>query len=195
MLADWGKLRWPFGLENSRAWEIVARPWTREALPHARSLSWEATQSIVALTDEEKRLIRQYRLQEVPVYGKLMREVAVAFREQMHTTYLAVCQNPDVLAKTGAPSGTALVKIGVSGDTDRRLRDLNDHHFAKIFGLKFHMYATQRWSSQDEALARETRALEWALANTTRASGEYFFMSPKQVTDATMQVKPPKRVQ
>jgi hypothetical protein len=195
MITDWGKLRWPFGLASSRAWEIVERPWTREALPNARSISWEATRSIVALTDEEKRLIRQYRLREVPVFGQLMREVAVAVREQMHTTYLAVCEDQAVLAKTNAPPGTRLVKIGVSGDTDRRLRDLNDHHFAKIFGLGFRMFATQRWSSQDEALGRETDALEWALENAAlHASGEYFFMTPDQVNGAMLKVKPPRRV-
>ena len=195
MLADWGKLRWPYGLEVSRAWEIIDRPWTREALPHARSQAWEATQSIVALTDEEKRLINQYSLREVRVFGKLMREVAVALREQMHTTYLAVCENPVVLAKTDAPPGTKLVKIGVSGDTDRRLRDLNEHHLARTFGLTFHMFATHRWSSQDEALGRETDALEWALKNASLlASGEYFFMTPNQITGALLKVKPSKRV-
>ena len=113
----------------------------------------------------------------------------------MHTTYLAICDDARVLAKTGRPPGTKLVKIGVSGDTDRRLRDLNEHHFAKIFGLSFHMYATQRWSCQDEALAHETQALEWAHTNSAQhASGEYFYMTDAQIMDAVTWVKPPKRV-
>ncbi len=195
MLDLWGKLRWEYGLATSRAWMFVNPPWTREALPHARSTSWEATRGIVPLTDEEKRLIRQYALQEVPVYGRELRQVAFSLREPMHTTYLAVCDNPVVLAKTNAPPGTLLVKIGVSGDTDRRLRDLNDHHFAKIFGLNFRMMATQRWASQDEALSRETSALEWGLANATQhASGEYFFMTEREMMSAVTKVKPPKRV-
>jgi hypothetical protein len=89
MLELWGKPRWPFGLANSRAWEFVKPPWTREALPNARSTSWEATRGIVELTDEEKRLIRQYALREVAVYGRELRPVAYALREPMHTTYLA----------------------------------------------------------------------------------------------------------
>src|SRR5690606_6197380 len=107
------KLRWEFGLENSRAWALVARPWTREVLPHARATSWEATNGIVELTAEEKRLIRQYQLREVPVYGRQMREVAFALREPMDTTYMAICEDPAVLSKTKAPAGTKLVKIGV----------------------------------------------------------------------------------
>lgn len=191
----WGKLRWEFGLANSRAWEFVNPPWTREALPHARSTSWEATRGIVPLTDEEKRLVRQYALREVGVYGRDLRPVAFALREPMHTTYLAVCDDPEVLAKTQAPAGTRLVKIGVSGDTSRRLRDLNDHHFAKIFGLRFRIMATQRWPSQDDALARETFALEWGLAHATQhASGEYFFMTEREMMDAITKVKPPKQV-
>jgi hypothetical protein len=195
MLELWGQPRWPFGLANSRAWEFVKPPWTREALPHARSTSWEATRGLVELTDEEKRLIRQYALREVAVYGRELRPVAYALREPMHTTYLAVCEDPQVLVKTEAPAGTRLVKIGVSGDTDRRLRDLNDHHFARIFGLRFRMLATQRWASQDEALAREASALEWGLANAAQhASGEYFFMTDRQMMEAVTKVKPPKRV-
>lgn len=195
MLELWGRPRWQFGLTNSRAWEIVKPPWTREALPHARSTSWEATRGIVELTEEEKRLIRQYALREVAVYGHELRQFAYALREPMHTTYLAVCEDADLLAKTRAPAGARLVKIGVSGDTDRRLRDLNDHHFAKIFGLSFRMLATQRWPSQDEALAREAAALEWALVNSSaHASGEYFFMTERETMDAVTKVKPPKRV-
>lgn len=195
MIDLWGKTRWDFGLENSRAWAFASPPWTREALPHARSTSWEATRGIVPLTDEEKRLVRQYSLREIPVFGREYRQVAYALREPMHTTYLAVCEDATVLAKTSAPKGTKLVKIGVSGDTDRRLRDLNDHHFAKIFGLRFHIMATQRWPTQDDALAREMYALEWGLANATQhASGEYFFMTDQQIKDAITKVKPVKRV-
>jgi hypothetical protein len=172
MLSLWGKRRWEFGLPISRAWAFEKPPWTRQVLPQARSTSWEATRGIVPLTDEEKHLIRQHRLLEVPVYGREMVQVAYSFREPMHTTYLAICENPEVLAKTPAPVGTLLVKIGVSGDTERRLRDLNDHHFAKIFSLKFRMMATKRWANQNEALASETSALEWALDNATQhASG------------------------
>ncbi|MGH6950301.1 MAG: hypothetical protein ACREH4_05490, partial [Vitreimonas sp.] len=108
---------------------------------------------------------------EVAVYGRELRPVAFALREPMHTTYLAVCVDPLVLAKTSAPKGTKLVKIGVSGDTKRRLRDLNDHHFAKIFGLSFSMYATHRWANQEEALAREAWALEWALQHAAVNAG------------------------
>lgn len=195
MLDLWGRPRWQFGLVNSRAWAFVKPPWTREALPHARSTSWEATTGIVALTEEEKRLLRQYALREVAVFGNELRPVAYGLREPMHTTYLAVCEDATVLAKTPAPPGTKLVKIGVSGDTDRRLRDLNDHHFARIFGLRFRMLATQRWPNQDEALAREATALEWSLAYAAQhASGEYFFMTEQEVMQAVMQVKPPKRV-
>ncbi len=195
MEVDWGGQRWQYGLENSRAWSIVARPWTKEVLPNARSTSWEATVGIVALTTEEKRLLRQYQLNEEPVYGKVQRQVAFALREPMHTTYLAICDNPTVLAKTNAPLGTKLVKIGVSGDTDRRLRDLNEHHFAKIFGVSFSMYATRRWDTQAEALSRETSALEWALDNATEhASGEYFYMTDQQIGEALLKVKPAKRV-
>lgn len=195
MLELWGKPRWEYGLETSRAWAFDPPPWTREALPHARSLSWEATRGIVALTEEEKRLVRQYQLREVPVFGREFRQTAYSLREPMHTTYIAVCEDALVLSKTKAPPGTKLVKIGVSGDTNRRLRDLNEHHYAKIFGLCFRMLATQRWSSQDEALARESQALEWGLQHATQhASGEYFFMTEGELMGAVLQVKPPKRV-
>ncbi len=98
------------------------------------------------------------------------------------------------LRKADAPVGTKLVKIGVSGDTERRLGEINGHDYARIFGLSFHMFATQRWNSQEEALGTETTALEWALENTTHASGEYFFMTDSQIFDAATKVKPPKRV-
>ncbi|MCH6567983.1 MAG: hypothetical protein IH801_06415, partial [Nitrospinae bacterium] len=65
-------------------------------------------------------------------------------------------EDATVLRKAGAPVGTKLVKIGVSGDTERRLSEINGHDYAKIFGLSFHMYATQRWNSQQEALGSET---------------------------------------
>lgn len=195
MVELWGTPRWQYGLANSRAWKFVPPPWTREALPHARATSWEATRGIVELTDEEKRLLAQYELREVPVFGRDLRPVTISFREPMHTTYLAVCADGEVLAKTNAPPGTRLVKIGVSGDTDRRLRDLNDHHFARIFGLGFKMLATQRWPTQNEALARESAALEWALQHATQhASGEYFFMTERETMEAVAKVKPPKRV-
>lgn len=195
MIELWGETRWKYGLENSRAWRFKETPWTREALPNARSMSWDATRGIVPLSDEEKRLIRQYDLQEVSVYGRNLKLKEYSFREPMHTTYLAVCENPEVLIKANAPSGTNLVKIGVSGNTNRRLDDLNKHHFAKIFGLKFRMVATQRWPSQDDALSQEASALEWGLENATEhASGEYFFMTSRQMMDAVLKVKPPKKV-
>lgn len=194
MINLWGKTRWDYGLENTRAWRFVTPPWTREALPHARSLSWEATRGIVPLTDEEKRLVGQYALQEVSLFGSSFIQVAYSLREPMHTTYLAVCEDQAVLAKANAPAGMTLVKIGVSGNTDRRLRDLNDHHFAKIFGLRFRMMTTKRWPSQDQALAQESQALEWGLENTTHASGEYFFMTEKQIMDAVLQVRSTKAV-
>jgi hypothetical protein len=194
MIELWDRQRWQYGLETSRAWAFETPPWTREALPNARSLSWEVTRGIVALTDEEKRLLQQYRLREVPVFGQEFQPVVYSFREPMHTTYIAVCDDATVVGKTKAPRGMMLVKIGVSGDTDRRLRDLNDHHLAKIFELRFRMLATQRWATQDEALARESSALEWGLQNTQHASGEYFFMTKQQLMQAVLQVKPAKRV-
>lgn len=196
MVELWGQTRWNFGLATSRAWAFVDPPWTREVLPDARATSWEATRGIVELTAREKRLIRQYGLKEVKVFGRKLRSASTAFREPMNTTYLALCDDAHLLAKTNAPRDTMLVKIGVSGDTNRRLRDLNDHHFAKIFGMKFHMMATQRWASQDQALAKESGALEWALDNATKhASGEYFFMTRSEMMEALTKVKPPKRVQ
>jgi hypothetical protein len=195
MLELWGHQRWEYGLKNSRAWKFTHKPWTREALPDARSTSWEATRGIVPLSENEKRLVQQYSLQEVSVFGNELREIRYALREPMHTTYLAICDDPVVLQKAGAPSGTKLVKIGVSGNTTRRLSELNDHHFAKIFGLSFRMYATHRWPTQDKALGRETSALEWALENSTKpASGEFFFMNDSEISGALMIVKPPKVV-
>ena len=139
-------------------------------------------------------MLGQYELREVAVFGRELRPFTISLREPMHTTYLAVCDDQQVLAKTNAPTGTRLVKIGVSGDTERRLRDLNDHHFARLFGLGFKMLATQRWPTQNEALARESAALEWALQHTTHASGEYFFMSERETMAALVEVKPAKRV-
>lgn len=193
MIALWGEARWPHGLAISRAWAFAPSPKTEHVLPNARSTSWEATRGVVPLTEEEKAYVRQYRLREVPVYGRTLREVAFALREPMHTTYLAICDDPVILAKTHAPPGTKLVKIGVSGDTDRRLRDLNDHHFARIFGLSFRMYVTHRWPTQAQALLRESAALEWAAEHSAKpASGEYFYMTDAQVFAALPRVKPPK---
>jgi hypothetical protein len=194
MIRRWGKWRWQYGLEVSRAWRFLHAPWTKEALPHARSLSWEVTKDLIPLTDEEVRLVKQYAYEEVPVFGRELRPVVVALREPMHTTYLAICGSRDVLVNTDAPKGTKLVKIGVSGDTNRRLGELNGHDYAKIFGLSFQMYATKRWPSQSEALTREWRALEWALDKTKHASGEFFYMTDEQINEAVMKVKPPKRV-
>lgn len=194
MISLWGRLRWTFGLEISRAWRFEVPPWTREVLPHARSLSWEVTRDVVPLTEEEKTLIRQYPLDEVDVFGQRRRLARVAERDPMHTTYLAICDAPSVLRRARAPEGTKLVKIGVSGNTNRRLGELNGHHYARIFEVLFRMYATHRWPSQDEALARETAALEWAADNTHHASGEYFFMTDSQITEAVLKVKPPTRV-
>jgi hypothetical protein len=193
MIRDWGRYRWPFGLINTRAWEFVDRPWTKEALPTTRSGSWPVTRGIVPVTTEEAILLERYRLRELPVFGQLPVVVSYGQREAMHTTYLAICDDPATLAKTSAPAGTKLVKIGVSGDTQRRLHDLNDHHFARIFGIEFRMEATRRWASQNEALGREARALEWAADVTLHASGEYFFMTNSQISEALMWVKSDQR--
>jgi hypothetical protein len=192
MIDLWGEWRWQYGLAISRAWRFIPPPWTREALPNARSLSWEVTKDVVPLTDEEKRLIMQYSLVETNVLGHELRPVQVALREPMHTTYLAICEERNVLTKAEAPRNTKLVKIGVSGDTGRRLEELNGHHYAVIFGVRFRMYATKRWNSQSEALAREAAALEWALENAEKhASGEYFFMTDEQINRAVMKVRSP----
>jgi hypothetical protein len=52
------------------------------------------------------------------------------------------------------------------------------------------MFATKRWNSQSEALAREASALEWAMDNAEKhASGEYFYMTDDQIYRAIMKVR------
>ena len=189
--ALWGKLPWEYGLAISRAWKMIDKPMTNYVLPNARSLSRGPTNSVVKLTEEEKRYVRQYALEEANVYGQERRFVRVAERPPMNHTYLAICENREVLQKARAPAGTKLVKIGVSADTTRRLEEINGHHYAVIFGLEFRMYATKRWNSQADALARETMALEWAEERTSQASGEYFFMTDEQISEAITKVRPP----
>lgn len=194
MIDDWGETRWNYGIAVSRAWEIVDKPLSIEALPITRSVTWPATNSIVQVADSDKAILKRYQLHEVPVFGQEFRPSALAFREPMHTTYLAKCTDTAVLAKTQAPEGTMLVKIGVTGDPKRRLSDLNDHHFAKIFGLRFEMFAKHRWLDQNQALGGERAALEWAEVNATaHASGEYFFMTKEQMMQAVGMVQPVKK--
>ena len=69
-VAQWGKDRWPFGLEMSRAWRFVHTPFTKDALPVTSKDPWGPTNAVINVTSAESAALSLYELEEVPVYGQ-----------------------------------------------------------------------------------------------------------------------------
>lgn len=183
-IAQWGGDKWPFGLEMSRAWRFLPPPFTKDVLPVTSKDAWGPTNSIVEIADEERAAIAQCEMEEIPVFGGQTEVVQTKLRDASNYTYLMVCESWDALQHTSAPHGTALVKIGVTSDPERRLLEIKGNHVAVIFGLDFRKYATKLWSNQTRALEVECIAHDWAHKNSIHASGEYFFMTKEQYETA-----------
>lgn len=183
-IEQWGKDKWPYGLEMSRAWRFVKPPFTKNALPITSKSSWGPTNSIVAITKEERAALAQYELKEVPVFCQKQGFILARPRDPSNYTYLMMCDEAKVFKHTVAPLGSHLVKIGVTSDPERRLLEIGGNHLAVIFGLNFIKIADQIWPNQNRALEVEAVAHDWAHENCMHASGEYFFMTKEQYEKA-----------
>jgi len=183
-ISKWQADKWPFGLEVDRAWIFPTKPFSRDMLPVTSKIGWEATNSVVKLQPIEIEALAQYQLEEVSVYGRPQKIIKQFGQEPAIHTYLAICKNTAPLVHTSAPPGTYLVKIGISNDRERRLLELSGNHIAVIFGMRFEPVAFGKWPDQKEAERIESLAHEWAHRNTKHASGEYFFMTKKQLAKA-----------
>lgn len=183
-VAHWGKDKWPYGLEITRAWIFPERPFSKDVLPQTSSASWEATNSIVKLTFEEAAALVQHEFVEVPVFGSSATVFKAFEQKEALYTYMAVCLDSNRLIATNAPKGSLLTKIGITNNPYRRLLEISGNHLAVIFGLKFSLIAQRRWKNQAEAFGVESLAHQWADKHTVHASGEYYFMSDAQIASA-----------
>jgi hypothetical protein len=179
-----GAFRWPVGLRASRAWRFQPQaPWTRQALPDARTLGREVSTDMVRISTGDYALLRQYRLAEVEVYGVDFspKRISDPVAAPDHV-YAFSCAKPDVLHRLpGWRPGEILVKIGCASDVDARLNGLNDDPIAKIFHLRLSK-GSKRYVGKDEALRVENDFLLRAKAVGRPAcdlSTEFFFMTPK----------------
>lgn len=183
-ISKWGKDKWPFGLEVTRAWIIPKKPFSRDVLPHASKAGWEAKNPVVELAEDEVADLVQYDFEEVSVFGSAKKIVKQIEQDQALYTYIAVCKNAVPLVHTTAPENTLLVNIGITNNRSRRLLELSGNHIAVIFGLQFELVAHGKWPDQREAECIEARAHEWAHRHTKHASGEYFFMTLQELDKA-----------
>lgn len=185
----WGTDKWPFGLAMSRAWEIVDKPFARDALPDHYNASWDATNSVVALSDREKADLTQYSLKRVEVYGQAPLSSTAIPPEPALFTYIAVCWDTVAVKHGIGPPGHHLVKIGVTNELDRRLFELNGNHLAVIFEVKFKRIAYGHWNTQARSLEVEALAHTWCHKNGKHASGEYFYLTADQIRKAAQIVQ------
>lgn len=185
----WGSDKWPFGLAMGRAWEIVDKPFARDALPDHYNASWDATNSIVALSDREKADLTQYSLKRVEVYGQAPLSSTYVAPDPAVFTYMAVCWDTVSVEHNIGPPDHHLVKIGVTNELDRRLLELNGNHLAVIFGITFKRIAYGHWINQAKSLEVEARAHAWCHKNGKHASGEYFYLTEDQIGKAAQIVK------
>lgn len=189
-LERWGGVfKWPYGLEISRAWKFTVPPFARETIPFAVQDPWGPTNSIVELRESERAALTQHEIYEVDIYGSTNHQAKNIVRDPSNFTYLIVCDSTEILEYSKAPSGTKIVKIGVTSAPERRFLEISGNHIAVILGMKFKQKAVKLWSTEDRALEVESAAHDWARVHCLHASGEYFFMNEQQILVAEEIVK------
>lgn len=185
------RFRWPFGLRAVRAWRFLNPPMTKAALPDARSKSWDVSTSIVPITRQDFDLLCQYKMEQVPVYGRpfekprLAKPVAIPCH-----VYLFCCENVAVLQ--GMPrwqKGDVLVKIGCTSDVRGRLASFNDDPLSRLFGFTL-AHMTSDLVGEDRARSREAELLaEVGKIGrcATEATSEFYFVNARRLSSLISQ--------
>lgn len=175
-----GDFRWPLGLRAVRAWRFLNPPMTKASMPTARSKSWDVSTSIVPIAPDDFKLLNQYKLEQVPVFGqhfeaqRLANPVAIPCH-----VYLFTCENQTLLASMPRwRKGEVLVKVGCTSDIEGRLASFNDDPLSRLFDLRLgHM--TNDPVGEDAARQRERELLsEVAKIGrcATERPSEFFFI-------------------
>ena len=152
-----GQYKWPYGLNNSRAWSFPSRPFLSDII--SRSFNMDSAQGIVRLTDEEserimglewrnEELLRRTAHSEARVNSKKQptapppttsRRGVMHMRRANAFTYAMKIE--------GARSGA--FKVGWAFDYKRRAEDFNHAAMPDLGGLRyipvfFHLWDTAR---------------------------------------------------
>lgn len=171
-------------IELKRAWRFMRPPLSISTLVDHIPIEHLNTTGLFKLSSREVGEILQHDLVEVKVSGQKREVPPYVPAEPTVHTYMVICRSNKLLSAASAPAGSLLVKIGVSNDRERRLQELNGNHIAVIFGIEFQKYADGTWPTQAIALEAERKAHEWCHANGVHASGEYFYLTEKQLNQA-----------
>ncbi|MBY3464250.1 GIY-YIG nuclease family protein [Rhizobium laguerreae] len=178
-----------YRMRVKRAWRFDLPPITTSTLAESSSSERLHGGVVTQLTPGEAAGLAQYSLTEVPVLGGEEAIPPYSPPAPAVHTYMVVCNDTKVLRGTKADSGQLLVKVGVSNDRGRRLKEINGNHFAVIYGILFEEYADGTWPSQARSLEIEKLAHDWCRENGRHASGEYFYLRPDQLPRVGILVK------
>lgn len=156
--------RWPYGLRAVRAWEFNKTVKTGGTLPTARSLSYEATTDMVAISTADFVQVNQHLLHEVEVFNIPFNPLVLrAPNAQPDENYILYCKDPEVLGRIpGYRYGDWLIKPGIASNREGRLESLNNHALARIFGLKLKPYWSESAASPEIAAQRELDMIKGA---------------------------------
>ncbi len=183
MRHDDGRFRWPVGLRARRAWRFQPKvPLTRQALPDARTWSYDVSTDLVSITERDYKLLDQsgYHLVEVPVYGIEFSKQRLADPNAVPSfVYMFACAKNDILQRLlDWSEGDILIKVGCASDVGQRLDKLNNDPISRIFGLKLSKVG-ERWVGEKDARLIESDLLAEARILGRPAcsvSTEYFFV-------------------
>jgi hypothetical protein len=168
---DQGEYKWPFGLLNRRAWQLVDRPLLNPEISQ-RSFSMDSAQGIVLLTDEEAARVGALRREEVPLLAaRLAARARVEgvdaarrrFSPPPSTTRRGVMHMRASSAYTYAleiigPQGPAF-KIGWAFDFKQRARQFNQAAMPALGGVRYTPKLFHLWDTARKAFRMEQRLL------------------------------------
>ena len=162
-----GKYKWPYGLNNSRAWSFPSRPLLSDLI--ARSFNMDSAQGIVLLTNEESERIMELDWHAEDLLKRTAQaEIRINSRNRPTappptTSRRGVMHMRRANAYTyamnieGARSGA--FKVGWAFDYKRRAAEFNHAAMPDLGGLKYVPVFFQLWDTARMAFAMEQQLL------------------------------------
>lgn len=178
-----GAYRWPYGLHNIAAWQLLDRPLLSEI--SSQTFTMDSAQGIVELTEDEASRVRNLRRQEVPLLPVKIRAAARLVGEEVarkRSSPPPSTHRRGVMHMRNAPAYTYALKldgcqspafkIGWAFEYRQRARQFNQASMPELGGLAYKECFHQLWDTARLAYFMEQRVLDQFPHHRHRANHE-----------------------
>ena len=163
-----GQYKWPYGLNNSRAWSFPSRPLLSDLI--ARPFNMDSAQGIVPLTDEEAKRIIDLEWRDEELLKRTAQAEARINPTRRHTAPPPTTSRRGVMHMRRANAYTYAMKIegaragafkvGWAFDYKRRAEEFNHAAMPDLGGLKYVPKLVHLWNTARMAFNMEQRLLQ-----------------------------------